>query len=186
MSKHFFFFYCFGTPYGHIYFNYFTVHYIFCGLYGRAAAVPSTVDTPYLCLLPSFSVLACLLAASADQTHFCWCTLICTCCQASLFLLIFASIADEAAAEICSHWSAAAQLPISCTGMADEARACWFFVAWLEGCCCFTSFRKTIVCDDLMLGFETTSSPSHHHRLLDIKNTQCWSTPGGPLQGPWA
>ena len=92
-----------------------------CELYGRAAAV---VGSPYLQLLPSFSVPG-LLAASADsdQAPFCCYTIICICCQASLSLLTIAALADEAAAQICSCWSAAAWLLIAaqCTGAATAA-----------------------------------------------------------------
>ena len=56
-----------------------------------------------------------LFAASADsdQTPFCCFTIICGCCQASPSLLTIAAYADEAAAQICSCWSAAAWLLIA-------------------------------------------------------------------------
>ena len=114
----------------------FTVQYIICWLYGRAASVSLS----------------------------CWCTpsAICICCQASLLIScicvpvakacllmhpylrlwpsfsvpayirnVFAAFTDEAAAENCSHWSAA-----------YISAACWLFVAGLEDCCCLMSFGR--------------------------------------------
>ena len=87
------------------------IHYIMCGLYGRAAAV---VDSLFLQLLPSFSVPAYLLhLLTVTRPLSVVYTIICGCCQASPSLLTIAAFADEAAAQICSCWSAAAWLLIA-------------------------------------------------------------------------
>ena len=92
------------------------------------------------CCQASPSLLICCICWQWPGPFLLFYTIICGCCQASPSLLTIAAFADEAAAQICSCWSAAAWLLIAAQAL---LHCCWCS-------CCSFGF--------LFLGFRTAAA----------------------------